>query len=769
MKRILFLLSAYLIIGSTTATAQDNYTISGYMRDSSSGEELLFAGILVKETGAGTTTNVEGFYSLTLPEGNYTLEYSYVGMQTREVVIELKQNITQDIELNTGTTLVEIKVQETKDNENITSTEMGVVTLDMKDAKLIPVLLGEQDILKTIQLLPGVSANSEGSSGFFVRGGDADQNLILLDDAPVYNASHLLGFFSVFNSDALKDVKLYKGGMPSKYGGRVSSVLDIRMKNGNMKKWEVSGGVGLISSRITAEGPLKKDKGSIIISGRRTYLDLVAKPFLSDNFSDLQLYFYDINAKANYKFGTKDRIYISGYFGRDVFGTGNLGFDWGNATATARWNHLFSDQLFLNTTFVFSDYRYGFGVDVGGNAVELSSGIQDYNLKQHYYWYPNPKNTVKFGWEATYHILQENNFAIDDVDQVTTPSHKALETGVYIGNEQKIVDKKFSAEYGVRLSSFSNIGAFEEKVYDEENQVIQTNTYNSGEFYKTYFAVEPRVNMTYVFSPQNSLKASYTRNYQFLHLLSNSTSGTPTDLWIPSTPLVKPQIVDQVALGYFQNFGNNAYEFSVETYYKQLYNQVDFEDGGSALANTEIESDLAFGKGRAYGVEFFLKKKRGKFTGWLSYTLAKSERQFDAINNGNWFSARQDRTHDISLVAMYQISKRLNISASFIYYTGDAVTYPVGKYTVDGASVNLYGERNAERMPDYHRLDLGLTYIVKDGDRFYSDLSFSIYNAYNRKNAYSITFDLDDAGNPQATRLALFGIVPSITWNFKFR
>lgn len=769
MKRILFLLSAYLIIGSTIATAQDNYTISGYMRDSSSGEELLFAGILVKETGAGTTTNVEGFYSLTLPEGSYTLEYSYVGMETKEIVVELKQNITQDIELSTGTTLVEVKVKETKDNENITNTEMGVVTLDMKDAKLIPVLMGEQDILKTIQLLPGVSANSEGSSGFFVRGGDADQNLILLDDAPVYNASHLLGFFSVFNSDALKDVKLYKGGMPSEYGGRVSSVLDIRMKNGNMKKWEVSGGIGLISSRVTVEGPLKKDKGSFIVSGRRTYLDLIAKPFLSDDLSDLQLYFYDINAKANYKIGTKDRIYISGYFGRDVFGTGDFGFNWGNATATARWNHLFNDQLFTNTTFVFSDYRYGFGVNAGGNAIELSSGIQDYNLKQHYYWYPNPKNTVKFGWEATYHVLQENNFSVDGVDQVTTPAHKALETGVYIGNEQKIIDKKFSAEYGVRFSSFSNIGAYEEKVYDEEDQVVQTNIYNSGQFYNTYFAVEPRVNMAYVFSPQNSLKASYTRNYQFLHLLSNSTSGTPTDLWIPSTPLVKPQIADQFALGYFQNFGNNAYEFSVETYYKQLYNQVDFEDGGSALANTEIESDLVFGKGRTYGIEFFLKKKRGKFTGWLSYTLAKSERQFDAINNGDWFSARQDRTHDISLVAMYQISKRLNISASFVYYTGDAVTYPIGKYTVDGASVNLYGERNAERMPDYHRLDLGLTYIVKDGDRFYSDLSFSIYNAYNRKNAYSITFDLDDAGNPQATRLALFGIIPSITWNFKFR
>lgn len=763
-KTVLVLLLPFM------SMAQQTFTISGYMRDATSGEELLYATILVKETGAGTTTNLYGFYSLTLPKGAYTLQYSYVGMETKEVTIALQQDVKQDIELGSGSTeLQEVVVRAKKENENITNTEVSTVTLDMKEAKQIPVLLGEQDILKTIQLLPGVSANTEGSSGFFVRGGDSDQNLILLDEAPVYNASHLLGFFSVFNSDALKDVKLYKGGIPAEYGGRASSVMDVRMKNGNMKDWEVSGGIGLISSRLTVEGPLEKDKGSIIVSGRRTYADILARPFLEGDFEDSDLYFYDLNLKANYKLGEKDRIYLSGYLGQDVFGSSDFGFDWGNTTATLRWNHLFSDKLFSNTSLIYSDYDYGFKVQAGGNGVSLNSGIYDYNLKQDYNWYINPKNTLKFGWQGIYHRMKPNEFNFDDSEDEgsTTTEQTALETGFYISNEQKISDK-LTVDYGVRLSTFSNIGAYTVKEYDEQDNVINSTTYGAGEFYNTYVGLEPRVNATYILNNASSIKASFNRNYQYLHLLSNSNSGTPTDLWIPSSQLVKPQIADQVALGYFQNFKDNIYQFSVEGYYKNLDNQVDFEDGGDAINNPDIESDLTFGVGRAYGLELFLKKKKGDFTGWVSYTLSKSERQFETINNGDWFSARQDRTHDLSIVAMYQITPRLSASASFVYYTGDAVTYPTGKYFIDGALVNLYGDRNSERMPNYHRLDLGLTYKLKGSKRFENDLTFSIYNVYNRNNAYSISFDLNDAGSPQATQLSLFGIVPSLTWNFRF-
>lgn len=765
------LINVCLLLFLSTATFAQNFTISGYMRDAATGEELLYATVLVKETGQGVTTNLYGFYSLTLPQGNYTLQYSYIGMTTLEMPLSLNADVKQDIELQSGGIELEaVVVKAEKENENITNTEVSTVTLDVKEAKLIPVLLGEQDVLKTMQLLPGISANSEGSSGFFVRGGDADQNLILLDEAPVYNASHLLGFFSVFNSDALKDVKLYKGGMPAEYGGRVSSVMDIRMKNGNMKEWGVSGGIGLISSRLTAEGPIQKDNGSVILSARRTYADVVARPFLEESFSDLDLYFYDLNFKANYKLGKKDRIYLSAYNGRDVFGTEDFGFDWGNTTATLRWNHLFSDKLFSNTTLIYSDYDYGFKIQAGGNGISLNSGIYDYNLKQDYNWYINPNNALRFGWQGIFHRLKPNEFSFDDGTEgegTTVEEQKAIEGGFYVANEQKVSDK-LSLNYGLRLSTFSNIGAYTEKTYDEFDNVLTETVYADGEIYNTYLGLEPRVNATYLLNDVSSLKASYNRNYQYLHLLSNSNSGTPTDLWIASSPLVKPQIADQIALGYFRNLKENTYEFSVEGYYKNLQNQVDFEDGGSAINNPDIESDLVFGQGRTYGLEFYLKKRKGDFTGWVSYTLAKSERQFEEVNRGEWFSARQDRTHDLSIVGMYQITPRLNMSASFVYYTGDAVTFPVGKYFVDGTFVNLYGDRNSERMPDYHRLDFGLTYILKDNDKFYSDLNFSIYNAYNRKNAYSITFELDDVGSTQATQLALFGIVPSLTWNFNF-
>ncbi len=765
MHRIFIIVLATLI--STGVFAQD-FTLSGYLRDASTGEELLYATVSVAGTSQGVTTNLYGFYSLTLPRGNYQINYSYVGYMPESIEIELNQDKTLDIELQTASAqLEEIVVIAKNDNDNITNTEVSVLSLDVKDIKKIPVIFGEQDVLKTMQLLPGVSASSEGSSGFFVRGGDGDQNLILLDEAPVYNASHLLGFFSVFNSDAIKDVKLYKGGIPAQYGGRASSVMDVRMRNGNMKEWDVSGGLGLISSRLTVEGPIVKDEGSVVLSARRTYADILAQPFLED-FDDFSLYFYDLNFKANYKLGEHDRIYVSGYLGRDALGTDDFGFDWGNMTFTGRWNHIFNSKLFSNTSFIYSEYDYGFNIENGGVDVELDAGIYDYNLKQDYNFYLNPNNEITFGWQGIYHQFKPYTFAFDGEIRSTAEERHALESGIYIANIQKVSDR-LQLNYGVRLSSLSNIGTYTEQTYDIDGQVTTETSYESGEFYNNYFNLEPRFAATYLLNPSQSVKLSYNRNAQYLHLLSNSTSGSPTDLWIPSSPLVQPTIADQLALGYFKNFDDTPYKFSVELYYKDLQNTVDYKDGAEVFGNEDIESELVFGNGRAYGAEFLLEKTKGQFTGWLSYTLSKSERQYDEINEGEWFSARQDRTHDISIVGIYQASPRLSFSASWVYNTGDAVTFPTGKYFIDDNLVNLYSERNGDRMPDYHRLDIGATWKLKTKNpEASSELNFSVYNAYHRKNAYSISFDTNEAGTAEATRLALFGIVPSVTWNFKF-
>lgn len=765
-----------LFLCCTTGLFAQNHTLSGYLRDAASGEELLYATVRVVDSDKGATTNEYGFYSLTLPRGVYELRFSYVGYESRVVEVVLDKDTRLDVEIGAAATLQEVVVNATPEDENIRSTEMSVATLDMKDAKLIPVLFGEQDILKTIQLLPGVSPNSEGNAGFFVRGGDADQNLVLLDEAPVYNASHLLGFFSVFNSDALKDVKLYKGGIPAQYGGRISSVLDVRMKNGNTRSPEVSGGIGLISSRLTVETPFGNDeKGSLILSGRRTYADLLMKTFSKD-FDETSLYFYDFNAKANYILGDKDRLYLSGYFGRDVFGLNRVGLDWGNTTATLRWNHVFDDRLFCNTALIYSDFDYGFGVDNAGTAIELSSGIFNYNLKQDFNWFANPDNTLQFGWNAIVHRFKPGQFSADDGDESTTdmaldlPAQQALETGFYLDNEQKI-NNRLSIYYGARLSTFSNIGPYDLKTYNAADEPIATQSYRSGDLYHTWWGLEPRASATFLLDEHSSVKASYNRLYQYLHLLSNSTSGTPTDLWYPSTPLVRPEIGDQWALGYFRNFQDNTWEFSVEAYYKNLLHQVDYEDGAEPFLNPDLEAELVFGKGRAYGTEFFLKKNKGELRGWVSYTLSKSERQFGAINDGNWFSARQDRTHAISVVATYRISPRVSASGAWVYYTGDAVTFPTGKYAVDGQIVTLYSGRNGDRMPDYHRLDLGLNWQLKEHRHWSSELNFSVYNAYNRKNAFSISFEESETrpGTTEAVKTALFGMVPSVTWNFRWK
>lgn len=756
-KTVKYFFLFLLVMASFQSFAQQKFTISGTIGDASDGEGLIGASILIKELGTGSVTNVYGFYSVTIPAGDYTVELSYIGYETQVQTIVLDKDLTLNAELSAGSTVLEevVVVAEQK-GQNVQSTQMSVNKLKMKDIAAIPVIMGEQDVIKTMQLLPGIKA-SEGGGGFFVRGGSADQNLILLDEAPVYNASHLLGFFSVFNSDAIKDLTIYKGHIPAEYGGRASSVLDIKMNDGNSKKFNASGGIGLISSRLTVEAPIVKDKGSFIVSGRRTYLDLFLK-LGNEDVSSSVLYFYDLNAKANYRIGEKDRIFISGYFGRDKFGFSDLfGFDWGNTTATVRWNHLFNNKLFLNTTAVFSDYNYD--VAIGGdegqnNGFTLTSAIQDISLKEDFEYFISPKNTLKFGISGIYHTFipgQINPDVNANINAIELQEKRAWETAAYVSEDLEL-SEKIKLNVGLRYSWFAQIGPGDIYTYDDDSDILTTETYRDGEIVQTYGGIEPRAGLTFLLNEEESIKASFGRNRQYLHLMSNSSSGTPIDVWIPSSNNVKPQIADQYAVGWFRDFQEKAYEGSVEVYYKNMFNQVDFKTGAELVFNENVESQLLFGKGRSYGTELYFKKNKGRFTGWVSYTLSRTEREFDGVDDGDVYPANWDRTHDLSIVGMYKLNKKWTLSSAFVYRTGDAVTYPIGKYEVDGEIFNLYGGRNENRLPDYHRLDLGATLQLKDNDKFKSDLTFSLYNAYGRRNAFSIDFreDSNDASKTQA-------------------
>ncbi|MGV6861937.1 MAG: TonB-dependent receptor [Putridiphycobacter sp.] len=767
------------------------FTISGSLKDGATGEDLIGARILVKDqAGVGAITNVYGFYSLTLEKGTYTLIYQSIGFEPQEHVINLTENLTKNLELKPKTEVLKtVVVTGEKLDENVSSAEMGVDKIKVKDIEAVPVLFGEKDIMKTMQLMPGVKSAGEGNSGFYVRGGGADQNLILLDGAPVYNASHLLGFFSVFNSDALKDVKLYKGASPAQFGGRLSSVMDIKMKEGNYKKLSVSGGLGLISSKLTVEAPIVKDKGSFIISGRRTYVDAFL-PLMKDRneaLSKSTLYFYDFNAKANYRLGEKDRIFLSGYFGRDVFGfSDQFKFDWGNATATARWNHIYSKKLFSNTSFIFSKYNYKIAFGDEGNRIQISSQIQDFNLKQDFNYYLNSNNTLSFGANIIHHTFKPGEIDTgEDIDFVFNDISErySVESALYLSNEQKI-KQRITLVYGLRFSNFTQIGPGDTYTYNEAGNVTDTTTYKDWESVATFNGLSPRLSFNFMLNEVSSIKAGYSRTYQYLHLLSNSTASTPTDVWIPSSNNVKPEIADQYSLGYFRNFKDNLIEFSTEFYYKSLQNSIDYKDGAMVTLNPTIEGDLLFGIGRAYGVEFLVKKRRGKFTGWVSYTWSKTEKLFDDINQGSWFPAKQDRTHDVSIVGIYKLNDRLTFSGTWVYYTGNAVTFPSSKYMIEGQVVNYYTERNGYRMPDYHRLDLGITLSNKkykttvDVDtgeeiriekKFESSWNFSAYNVYGRENAYSISFQENEVtGQTEAVQLSLFKLIPSIAYNFKF-
>lgn len=755
--------------------AQTKRTISGNVTDAKTGETLI--GASIKISGGSTAsglTNAYGFYSLIIPVGKYEVAVSFIGYKTtvRQVEVSAK-DLRLNVALEEDNQLNEVVISAIKKNENVSSPQMGLQKLSVREINDVPVLLGERDVLKTLQLLPGIKSAGEGNSGFYVRGGATDQNLILLDEAPVYNASHLLGFFSTFNSDAIKDVSVYKGGMPAQYGGRLASVLDLKMNDGNRKEFTAEGGIGLISSRLKVEGPIVKDKGSFMVSARRTYMDLFFKLSPDSSINSNTLYFYDLNAKANYQLDDKNTLYISGYFGRDKLGLADtFGFNWGNATVTLRWNHLYSSKLFSNTSLIYSNYNYVIQNMMEDNNFKVNSSIKDFNLKQDFDYRLSNNHSLKFGLNVIHHTIAPGKLSADEsssVNPTTYENRKGLESAMYVSDEWT-VNERFSLVYGLRLSNFSLLGPGNFKTYDEDGNTVSSKSYSSGALVKTYFNLEPRVSASYQLNPSSAIKAAYTRNVQNIHLMSNSTSTSPTDLYIMNSNNVKPEIADQVATGYFRNFNDDKYEFSAEIYYKWMQNQIEYRSGTDLRGNSNVEADLLYGDGRAYGIELFLKKRFGKFNGWIGYTYSRTERQFDAINEGKWFYAKQDRTHDISLVGIYKASNRWTFSSVFVYNTGNAVTYPSGKYEINGKTAFYYKEKNAYRTPAYHRLDVAATLEGKPGKKLQSSWSFGIYNVYNRQNAFSIDFkdNENDPSRTEVVRTTLFGIIPSVTWNFKF-
>ncbi len=753
------------------ALAQHRYTLSGYMRDQTTGEALIYANIYPEGLKSGTTTNEYGFFTITLPEGKYTIAFSFVGYQTINKDILLDRDIYQTFALTSFNTKIdEVTVIGQTTTNRISQNEIGAVRMNVKDLSTIPVLFGEQDILKSIQLMPGVSPVGEGNAGFYVRGGNADQNLILLDDAPLFNPSHLLGFFSVFNSDALSDVQLFKGNVPARYGGRASSVMDIRMKEGNRKEYNFSGGIGLISSRMMAEGPIIKEKSSFMISGRRTYADLFLPLSNNEIIKDNKLYFYDLNIKSNLIVNRNNQLFLSGYFGRDVLLSKDFGFNWGNKAGSLRWTHLFSPTLFANTTIVVNDYNYRSQGDISGQF-SLQAGIKDLSIKQDYALSLINHQNILFGFNSVLHQFKPGEVVSKSnaIKNFNIPEKSGWENALYLYSEKRLSDQ-FKIGVGFRLSAFSRIGPGAEITYDSNGNIIRSENFSTGKFYRNYATFEPRINLTWFLAEQSAVKAGYNRMSQYIHLLSNSSAGTPVDYWLPSSNNIKPQLVSQFSLGYFRTMKSNGTNFSIEGFYKQMTHQIDYRNNADVFLNENAEAELVYGKGRAYGVEFFAKKEIGLFSGWISYTLSRTEKQFDEINNGIWYPARQDRTHDLSIVANFNAGRKILFSATWVYYTGNAVTFPSGKYLIDGNIVNYYTSRNGYRMPAYHRLDLGMTILLKERPKFKSELNIGVFNAYGRKNAYAILFrtNKDNIAQTEAVKLYLFSVIPSITWNFRF-
>ena len=791
MKKLFFLIPVFFTF---FLSAQDRFTVNGIIKDAENGETVFGASVYLKNTTIGLLTNEYGFYSLTVPKGTYTLIISYMGYNeiVQEIIIDRDQKYDFELVVSTNELNEVIVVAEESERVNIKTPQMSVAKLNIGTIKKMPVVFGEVDILKSIQLLPGVTNNGEGSSGFNVRGGAVDQNLVLLDEAIIYNSSHLFGFFSVFNADAIKDVKLYKGSIPPRFGGRVSSVLDVRQKDGNSKRYALTGGIGTISSRLAIEGPLFKEKGSFLVAGRGSYMHLFLK--LSEELKDNAVYFYDLNLKSNYELDENNRLYLSGYFGRDVLKIGtNFSNSYGNSSGNLRWNHIFNDKIFSNLSLIYSKYDYQLEI----NVVQLDwiSDIINYNLKYDLKYYINDKFNLDFGLSGIYYNFHPGvikpTSETSPINYFELDEKRAFEGGVYINAEHKITNR-FNLQYGLRLSNFSRLGGEPLTIYEnnqpvvyneilgiyESGTIIGQEDYSIGESMKTFNNFEPRLALSYQFNENSSIKASYAKIAQYIHLLSNTTNVTPLDVWTPSGVYVEPQQSDQFAIGYFKDFKKSPLNLSIEAYYKTIDNRIDYIDGASLIGNNNIETVILNGESRAYGLEFLLQKNTGKFTGMLAYTLSKSEQRTlggnaggPGINNGDWYNSAYDRTHDFSLTGAYNFTDKWTFSTNLVFQTGRPVTYPNGQYEYEGMTIASYDERNANRLPAYHRLDISAIFRPnrKPNNRWKGEFVFGIYNVYNRKNAASISFGQNrETGVNEATRTAIFGIVPSVTYNFKF-
>lgn len=784
MKKILLFLCLSAL--TLSSSAQIRHTLSGFVRDSLSKESLIGASVSVKGQPKGVNSNPYGFFSLTLPEGNHTLIATFIGYAPQEINLTIRSDQKVNISLIPASSLAqEIVIKSRKRDANVSNVQMGQIDLSINKIKSIPVIFGEVDPLKTLQLMPGVTNSGEGNSGIYVRGGGPDQNLIMLDDAVVYNSGHLFGFFSIFNGDAIKNTTLIKGGMPAQYGGRLSSVLDISMKDGNMNDFQMEGGIGTIASRFSVQGPLIKDKASFIVSGRRTYIDFLAKPFISkqSQFYGSGYFFYDMNAKVNYRFSEKDRLYLSGYFGRDVFDFVNTqrSFDiqipWGNATMTARWNHVFNPKLFSNTTLVYNDYKFDFSALQNDFQLRLQSGIRDLNMKTDFDYYPASGHKLKFGGQYTFHRFTPSVVSGKQDTTVFAPNNAQLkyanEVAFYLQDEWDPLPK-LKINSGLRYSAFQQVGPYKKFVQDENGNKLDSTVYGNMEPVKSYGGFEPRLSARYTLNDVSSLKSSISRNLQYIHLVSNAGTTLPTDIWVPSTYRVKPQISWQYALGYYRNFNDNAYETSVEVYYKSMANQIEYREGYTP-STRDTEEEFVFGKGWSYGAEFFINKTKGRFTGWIGYTLAWTWRRFEQLNGGDKFPAKYDRRHDLSVVAMYDLNRKWKFSGVFVYATGNAITLPERFYIMEGVLTQEYSDINQYRLKPYHRIDLSATYTPEPTrkKRLKGSWVFSIYNTYSRLNPYFLYFD--QTGSPydgtlkvQARQVSLFPIIPSVTWNFKF-
>ncbi|ANE49303.1 TonB-dependent receptor [Flavisolibacter tropicus] len=771
---------------SIAGQSQTKFAINGYVRDSASGESIIGATIAVSGLTKTITTNQYGYYSITLDSGAHLLMASHVSYFAKQLSLSLQASQQLDFLLTSKSAAMnEVVVYSRQKDANVKNAQMGKIDLSISQIKSVPAFMGEVDILKTIQLLPGVRNAGEGNAGFYVRGGGPDQNLILLDDAIVYNTGHLFGFFSIFNSDAIKNVSLIKGGMPAQYGGRISSVLDISMKDGNSQVFTGEGGIGAISSRLSLQGPILKNKSSFIISGRRTYIDALLKPFVSkkSNAYGSGYFFYDLNTKANFQLSEKDRLFLSGYFGRDVFAYKNAqrsfraDIPWGNSTATLRWNHIFNRRLFANTTLVYNDYNFTFGAAQNNFELALASGIKDGGAKIDFDYYPAARHKVRFGGQSTLHKFIPNVVSGRQDSVVFNPSNEdvkyALENGLYIQDDWDITSK-LKVNVGLRWSSFSQKGPYTRYIRDQNENKLDSIYYSSFQTIKNYSGFEPRFTIRYTLDESTSLKAAITRNLQFTHLVSNSGTTLPTDLWVPSTFMVKPQTCWQYSAGIFKNFNNNQFETSLEVYYKDMRNQIEYKEGYTpALKDPEV--DFVFGRGWSYGSELFINKVRGRLTGWIGYTLSWTWRKFDQLNGGEKFPAKYDRRHDLSIVGNYELSPKWKLGSVFVYGTGNATSLPVRFYFVEGVLTQEYSKINQYRLAPYHRLDISATYTPRpfNKKRFQSSWVFGIYNVYSRLNPYFVYFDQDGSiinGDLkiEARQVSLFPILPSVTWNFKF-